>query len=121
MSRVRPRLRIVGVAWQSTLSPHFSLLHWSLTVHFSASARLPKIGAQSSQRTDDDDLPSAYSEDLGTIEIKLRRVRDFIRVQFTPRTPQPGGPVHERKTRGRGTGSHCVLCVHHRLPDVALG
>ncbi|KAM5535159.1 hypothetical protein V8D89_011095 [Ganoderma adspersum] len=57
---------------------------------------------------DDDLLPSAYSEDLGTIEIKLRRVRDFVSVAFTPRTPHPGGSVHERKTRGRGTGSHCV-------------
>lgn len=71
-----------------------------------------KAEPRSSQRTDDDDLPSAYSEELGTIEIKLRRARDFVSVAFTPRTPHPGGSVHERKTRGRGTGSHCVSCVH---------
>ncbi|KAI1795878.1 hypothetical protein LXA43DRAFT_989885 [Ganoderma leucocontextum] len=57
---------------------------------------------------DNDDLPSAYSEDLGTIEIKLRRARDFVSVPFTPKAPKPGGSVHERKTKGRGTGSHCV-------------
>ncbi|TBU65821.1 hypothetical protein BD310DRAFT_912152 [Dichomitus squalens] len=57
---------------------------------------------------DDDDLPSAYTQDLGTIEIRLRRALDFVPVSFTPKKPMPGGSVHEHKTKGRGTGSHCV-------------
>ncbi|KAL1947902.1 hypothetical protein VTO73DRAFT_13626 [Trametes versicolor] len=40
----------------------------------------------------DDALPAAYSEEIGTIEIRLRRVRDFIAVPFRPKPSAPSGP-----------------------------
>lgn len=40
----------------------------------------------------DDALPAAYSEEIGTIEIRLRRVRDFIAVPFRPKPPAASGP-----------------------------
>lgn len=62
--------------------------------------------------TEDEIMPSAYSEDLGTIEVRLRRVRDFISVPFVPKTSTKPSPVavHERSKKGRGP-NHCVSCV----------
>ncbi|KAI0721089.1 hypothetical protein C8T65DRAFT_724733 [Cerioporus squamosus] len=59
--------------------------------------------------TDDDTLPSAYSEELGTIEVRLRRVRDFMPVPYVPKNQTRPGParIHERNRKGTGP-SHCV-------------
>ena len=67
---------------------------------------------------DDDDLPSAYSDDLGTIELRLRRVRNFVPVTFTPKIPTAPGFVHERKGNG---AAHCVTyvaCAHTKLSKI---
>ncbi|KAI0831308.1 hypothetical protein BC628DRAFT_1353158 [Trametes gibbosa] len=39
---------------------------------------------------DDAALPAAYSEELGVIEVRLRRVRDFITVPFPSKAAGPG-------------------------------
>ncbi|RPD66137.1 hypothetical protein L226DRAFT_530260 [Lentinus tigrinus ALCF2SS1-7] len=61
--------------------------------------------------TDDDTLPSAYSEELGTIEVRLRRVRDFIAVPFVPKAQSRPGPasIHERNRKGAGPSHYVSL------------
>ena len=72
---------------------------------------------QSPAFSEDEALPSAYSEDLGTIEVRLRRVRDWIAVPFTPKTSSKPSPVtvHERSKKGHGPG-HCVSYVSFTSP-----
>ena len=60
--------------------------------------------------SDDDDLPGAYNDDLGTIELKLRRATGFVTKTFSPKTPLSTGLVHERNGKSNGA-SHRVACV----------
>ncbi|KAI0780931.1 hypothetical protein BD413DRAFT_15857 [Trametes elegans] len=46
--------------------------------------------------TSEDALPFAYSEDLGTIEVKLRRVHDFVPIPHVPRAPATKNPAPKR-------------------------
>ncbi|KAI0647053.1 hypothetical protein C8Q79DRAFT_957567 [Trametes meyenii] len=67
--------------------------------------------------TDDDALPSAYSEELGTVEVRLRRVRDFVTVPFIPKHGSTLGPSRERNApvaNRRLTGSTKSTTVGRR-------
>ncbi|OSC97107.1 hypothetical protein PYCCODRAFT_1481498 [Trametes coccinea BRFM310] len=55
------------------------------------------------QGSHDDALPSAYSEELGVIEVRMRRVREFIAVPSVAKAPVSGKPSHSAPPKGRRT------------------
>ncbi|KAI0362102.1 hypothetical protein OH77DRAFT_1416315 [Trametes cingulata] len=57
----------------------------------------------------DDALPSAYNEDIGTIELRLRRARDFIAVPPTSKLPATSGSSRQRPHSNAGSTKRTPL------------
>ncbi|KAI0670380.1 hypothetical protein C8Q78DRAFT_1079353 [Trametes maxima] len=68
---------------------------------------------------DDDALPSAYSEELGTVEVRLRRVRDFVTVPFVPRQSSTLGPSRERNAPAANRRGSTKSAVAERRPGTS--